>query len=103
MNLLHHLLKTALVIFAVALLSVVLISFQSSPFNDIWQHLGITREKGTKNIEESFKNGYLHYFGAKNLKSIVTGDRKAITLDLLQYSKTQLNSQSFIKQYEDLE
>jgi hypothetical protein len=69
-------------------------------YTDVWQQLGISKEKGLRNIEESFLNGYFHYYGAEKAKNIVAGDRAAIAKDLLLYVKQQVGSNDFKAQYE---
>jgi hypothetical protein len=71
-------------------------------YGDVWQQLGISKNKGEENIRESFLSGYLHYYGAKNFKNLLTNDRAAIAKDLMAQAKQQLNSESFRKQYEAL-
>ena len=66
----------------------------------MWQQLGITREKGMENIRESFMNGYLHYYGVKNVRDIMLNDRAAIAKDLISYAKQHVSSEAFKKQYE---
>lgn len=75
-------------------------SYTAKKFDDIWQQLGISKEKGMENIRESFINGYLHYYGVKNVRDIIANDRAAIAKDLISYSKQLVNSESFKKQYE---
>jgi hypothetical protein len=69
-------------------------------YTDVWQQLGISKEKGLRNIEESFLNGYFHYYGAEKAKNIVAGDRAAIAKDLLLFVKQQVGSNEFKMQYE---
>lgn len=76
------------------------LSFTTKNFLDLWQQIGITKEKGTENIRESFMNGYLHYFGIKNARDIVLNDRAAIARDLISYAKQYINSEAFKKEYE---
>ena len=76
------------------------LSFKTKNFLDVWQQLGITKEKGMENIRESFMNGYLHYYGIKNVRDIVLNDRAAIAKDLISYAKQYINSEAFKKQYE---
>jgi hypothetical protein len=82
--------------------SLFLFSFSGSRrlAGDIWEQLGLTREQGTGNIRESFLNGYLRYYGAKNLKNIAAGNRVAVAKDLLVYSKQYIGSETFRKAYE---
>lgn len=67
---------------------------------DVWQQLGISKENGIKNIEESFLNGYFHYYGAEKAKNILSGNRAAIAKDLMTYTRQQISSEAFKKQYE---
>jgi predicted phage tail protein len=70
--------------------------------DDIWKTLGVSRQTGTEGIKSSFLNGYLSYYGVKNLKNIATNDRAAITKDLLNYTKEYITGAEFKKQYEEL-
>jgi len=84
-----------------ALITAILMSFTSRKiFVDVWQQLGISKERGAKNIDESFLNGYFHYYGAEKVKNLLAGDRVAIAKDLMAYAKQQVNTESFKKQYE---
>jgi F0F1-type ATP synthase membrane subunit b/b' len=78
-----------------------LLSFKANRFTaDIWQQLGISREKGSESIRASFMNGYLHYYGVKNARNILAGDRAAIARDLMNYAHEQMHSEAFKKFYE---
>ncbi len=79
-----------------ALLSFTIVS------GDVWQMLGISREKGSINIKESFIHGYLHYYGVKNPGNISINNRQAITNELLPISKELVNTEGFIREYEKL-
>ena len=82
---------------------VFLVSFKSNRvYADIWQQLGLSKEKGVENIRASFMNGYFHYYGARNARNILLGDRAAIARDLLNYTRQYVQSEGFKKQY-DLE
>ncbi|HYK57058.1 MAG TPA: hypothetical protein VEV15_11360, partial [Flavisolibacter sp.] len=84
-----------------ALLTALIMSFTAKKmFTDVWQQLGISKEKGIKNIEESFINGYFHYYGAEKAKNILSGNRAAIAKDLMTYTRQQISSETFKKQYE---
>jgi len=84
-----------------ALVTALLMSFTAKKmFADVWQQLGISKEKGVRNIEESFMNGYFHYYGAEKAKNILSGNRPAIAQDLMAYAKQQISSEAFKKQYE---
>ena len=70
--------------------------------DDIWKTLGISRQSGTEGIKNSFLNGYLSYYGVKNLKNIAISDRAALTKDMLDYTKEYISGAEFKKQYEEL-
>lgn len=69
---------------------------------DIWKALGLSQQAGTDGIKNSFLNGYLQYYGARNAKNIALSDRKAVATDLLNYTKQYINGPVFKKQYEDM-
>ena len=78
-----------------------LVSFRSNNFYlDFWQQLGITEKDGAIGIRESFMNGYLQYYGARNIKNIATGDRVAVVKDLLNYTKTFVQGNEFKAAYQ---
>ncbi|MCR6720317.1 MAG: hypothetical protein NVV59_08465 [Chitinophagaceae bacterium] len=68
---------------------------------DFWKALGITQQAGTNNIKASFLNGYLQYYGAKNMKNIAVGDRQAVAKDLLEYTKNYVQGAEFLKYYNE--
>jgi len=70
--------------------------------DDIWKILGISRQSGTEGIKNSFLNGYLSYYGVKNLKNIAISDRAAIAKDMLNYTKEYISGAEFKKQYDEL-
>lgn len=84
-----------------ALAAALLLSFTTKKvFADVWQQLGISKEKGLQNIEETFMSGWFHYYGAEKAKNILSGDRTAIAKDLMAYAKQQISSEAFKKQYD---
>jgi hypothetical protein len=86
---------------ALALAVAFLLSFTTKKaFADVWQQLGLSKEKGMKNIKESFMSGWFHYYGAEKAKNILGGDRIAIAKDLMNYAKQQISSEAFKKQYD---
>lgn len=70
--------------------------------DEVWKMLGLSKQKGIEGIKNSFLNGYLYYYGAKNAKNIAVNDRAAIAKDLLQYTKDYISSQEFKTQYETI-
>lgn len=78
-----------------------LVSFKvHTAYTDLWEQLGISKQKGAQHIQESFLNGYLSYYGVRNVKSIMSGDRAAIARDLMTYTKEQVSSEAFGVKYE---
>jgi hypothetical protein len=70
--------------------------------DDVWKMLGLSRNSGTDAIKNSFLNGYLYYYGAKNFKNIAVNDRGAVAGDMLNYTKEYISGVEFKKQYEDM-
>ena len=70
--------------------------------DDIWKQLGMTREQGADGVRQSFLNGYLYYYGARNAKNIALNNRAALAKDLLAYTKQYINSPVFKKEYEQM-
>jgi hypothetical protein len=66
-----------------------------------WNQLGISETRAIENIRQSFLEGYLYSYGASSAKNVASGDRAAIALDVLNYTKSYVNSSAFIKAYED--
>lgn len=96
-------LRIAAALLVLTLLTALLLSFRTQKaYADIWQQLGISREKGLHNIEASFLNGYFHYYGAEKARNLLSGDRSVIAKDLLVYTRQQVMSESFKKQYEQM-
>ena len=90
-------------ILVLSITSFVLMAFKAKQmYSDIFQQLGISKTKADENIRSSFLNGYFHYYGAEKAKNILTGNRAEIAKDLLNYTKQQVNSEAFRKQYEQM-
>lgn len=87
------------------LLLATLISFSSFKSRqaaaDIWASLGISKQAGTDNIRNSFLNGYLNYYGARNIKNIALQDRQSIARDLLSYTREFISSAAFKAKYDE--
>jgi len=99
----NHLSSAALT--AVLLLSSIvvniLLSFSVKKYADeFWDQLGMSRQSGDESIRESFLQGYIYNYGAKSAKNIATGNRAAVTRDLLTYTKQYISSDAFKKEYE---
>ena len=75
-------------------------SFTVNKFaDDFLKQLGIAKVDADEKITNSILGGSLDAYGVKNVKNIVAGNRKAVALDLLAYTKKHVNSESFTKQY----
>lgn len=84
----------------VMLLAFQLVSFKTRQvYGDLWQQLGIGKESGSNSIKESFLDGYLYSYSARNCKNIALNDRAAVTKDLLVYTKEFVKSEAFLKEY----
>jgi hypothetical protein len=86
---------TILLLFSYLLFS----SFTTSMADDFLKQLGITKASADEKIQHSIMGGYLDMYGVKNAKNIALGNRKAVVLDLVAYTKKQVSSPAFIKQY----
>ncbi|HMG90381.1 MAG TPA: hypothetical protein VK589_09980 [Chryseolinea sp.] len=91
---------------AVAVPAAVIVGIFSAGFtlnkpSSPWNQLGISESRATENIRQSFLEGYLYSYGASSAKNIASGDRAAIALDVLNYTKSYVASPAFIKAYEN--
>ena len=78
-----------------------LLSFSVKRYTDeFWDQLGMSRQSGDESIRESFLQGYIYNYAAKSAKNIATGNRAAVTRDLLTYTKQYVSSDAFKKEYE---
>ncbi len=104
MNILLIKLKVIAFVLGVALISLFSFSFTTSErlADDIWKQLGMTKVQGTDGVKQSFLNGYLHYYGARNARNIAAGNRGAVAKDLLTYTKQYISSETFRKEYDML-
>jgi hypothetical protein len=103
-NLLLIKLKITALLFVVALISLFSYSFTTSQniADDFWKQLGMSKDQGTDAVKQSFLNGYLYYYAAKNAKNIATNNRVAIAKDLLSYTKQYVSSPAFKKEYDQM-
>ncbi|MDB5197546.1 MAG: hypothetical protein JWP88_1917 [Flaviaesturariibacter sp.] len=92
--------QIAALVVATMALFIHLASFKAKTgIDELWSRLGISQDKATGNIKESFLRGYFYYYGANAAKKIASGDRAAVATDLLTYTKSFVNSEAFIAQY----
>ncbi len=95
-------LKLAAFLLVAGLISLFSYSFTTSRHlaDDFWKQLGMTKDQCTDGVKQSFLNGYLYYYGAKNARNIAMGNRAAVAKDLLAYTKQYISSEGFKKEYE---
>jgi hypothetical protein len=78
-------------------------SFTAQKFaDDFLKQLGITKQGADEKIANSILGGYLDSYGVKNARNIATGDRKSVTIDLLNYVKKYVGTPEFLKQYSEM-
>jgi hypothetical protein len=78
-------------------------SFTAQKFtDDFLKQLGITKQSADEKIANSILGGYIDSYGIKNAKNLASGNRKAVTLDLLSYIKKYVSSPEFVKQYNEM-
>ena len=86
---------------AAAIVSIFSAGFTLDKAASPWNQLGISEGRAIENIRQSFLEGYLYSYGASSAKNVASGDRAAIAVDVLNYTKSYVNSSAFIKAYED--
>ena len=83
--------------------SFLLFSFTANRFTeDFLQQLGITKISADEKITNSILGGYLDQYGLRNAKNIAVGNRAAVAKDLLAYTKQQVSTAAFLKEYNQL-
>lgn len=94
-------LRMAVAAFAGILIILSLLAFTAhqKKIDDVWMQLGMNKDEGLKGIKNSFLNGYLYYYGARNIKHIATGNRVEVANGLLTAVKEYINSDAFKKEY----
>lgn len=88
---------------ALTLTVALLLSFKATrTYSDVWQQLGLSEKEAASRVQQSFINGYLQYAGVAKARHIATGDREAVTKDMLAFTRTYLQGEEFKKAYEQL-
>jgi hypothetical protein len=91
-----------LALLAVSLLCFFTVAVKAKQFtDDVWKQLGLTPSDAHLNINYSFINGRLQYFGAKNAKDVALGNRVAVVNQLVAYAKKYVSSPEFKTAYQD--
>lgn len=68
--------------------------------DDFWQNLGVSKEKGTNSLKQSFISGYFAHYGPAKVKNLAAADRAAVAKDLMEYAKQYFNSPAFEQEYQ---
>src|SRR5215208_8072712 len=93
-------LKSFLAVTVISLLCFFAVAVKTKKMtDDIWQQLGLTLPDAQLNIKNSILNGSLYYYGAKNAKNIITGNRAAVINEMVAYSKKYSSSSEFKAAY----
>lgn len=96
-------LRVGFILIAFATVSLFAFSFRLASFNtELLTQLGMTKTSAEQKITNSILWGSLDGYGVKNIKTLATGNKAAITKDLLEYTKKHVESQAFIKEYAKL-
>lgn len=69
--------------------------------DDVWKQLGLAIPDAHRNINNSFLQGRLYYFGAKNAKNVATSDRVAVVNQLIAYAQKYYGSTEFKTSYQN--
>ena len=69
--------------------------------DDIWKQLGLAIPDAQLNINHSFVQGRLYYFGAKNARNVATGDRVTTVKQLVAYAQQYSASAEFKTAYKN--
>ncbi|HYF32960.1 MAG TPA: hypothetical protein VD993_17670 [Chitinophagaceae bacterium] len=92
--------KTLVVVSLIGFVCLFLLAMKARQLtDDIWKQLGLTQADANKNIVFSFRNGQFLYYGAKQAKNIVGGNRVAVVNELAAYAKKYSTSEEFRKEY----
>ncbi len=95
------LVRICIVLTIVAIISLFLFSFTVADryADEFLKQLGISRADADSKITNTFLGSSIDTYGLKNVKNIALGNRTAVTKDLLQHVKKQVNTPAFIKEY----
>ena len=100
-------LKKQLIILRICIMTLILVIMSMFIFSfttkkladDFLAQLGISKTLADEKIIGSFLGGSLDAYGARNIKNIALGNRTAVTMDLLKYTKKIAQSESFKQKY----
>jgi hypothetical protein len=93
-------LRICIMTFILVIVSMFLFSFKAKRMaDDFLAQLGISKTLADEKIIGSFLGGSLDAYGVKNVKNIAVGNRTAVTMDLLRYTKKFTQGESFAAKY----
>ncbi len=96
-------LRLSLAILITTVTGITLLSFTiKKTGDDFLKQLGITKPEADEKITMSLLGGSLDAYGLKNAKNIITGNKTAVTKDLLNYTKKYVSTPAFSKEYNAL-
>jgi len=100
---LHFLARTGMLAFLLSAIGICISSFTiKKAAEDFLEQLGISKTSADEKITNSLLGGYLDQYGLRNARNIATGNRTAVTRDLLLYTKQYTSSAAFQKAYSQL-
>ncbi len=95
--------RICVVTFILVIVSLFLFSFSIRQMaGDFLTQLGINKSSADEKITGSILGGSLDAYGLKNFKNIAKGDRGAVALDLLNYTKKFTTGADFLKNYTEM-
>ena len=95
--------RSGMLLLIIAVSGITLLSFSiRKSGDDFLKQLGITKPEADEKIAASILGGTLDAYGLKNAKHIIAGNKTAVTIDLLNYTKKYTASAAFSKEYNAL-
>lgn len=93
-------LRICILAFVLTIVSLFLFSFSLQyHYDDFLKQLGIARTEADKRISSSLLGGYVNTWGLQNAKNIALGNRTAVVMDVLEYTRQYSASEEFKKEY----
>ena len=96
-------LRVCIMTFILVIVSMFLFSFKAKKMaDDFLVQLGISKSLADEKISGGLLGGSVNVYGIKNLKNIAVGNRTAMTMDILRYTKKYALGDDFSKKYLEL-
>ena len=93
-------LKFVSFLLVIGVLSFMTIAMKAKEYaDDVWKHLGLSIPDANRNINNSFFQAHLQYYGAKNAARLPPEKRVAIVNDVVGYARIYLGSSEFKSVY----